>query len=207
MDENEITVAVLIAVIGLAGVVLGGIIQTLTQRWIVRHDRMTELRKTAAEFVEAASSYGSILVQSAVMIDEVRADYLNRVADNPEAEIEVDQEYLERLGGEFFKTFSSVQRLSVHLMASSDHRISAQAMKTRLHIVRIQNSVGLIHTGTIQIPGDKAKSIQLEINEQANILLNMISPSRLERYREFRGVRAAKRRLAREHKREQTRHE
>lgn len=152
----------------------------------------------AKEPHNAGTGFATVTVQSAVMIDAVRDNYKTRVKTNSDTEVEVDQNYLERLGSEMFERHREAVEKSARVLVASDKRIAGYVGDLQLKLADVINEVGYMHTGRVHIPAARAQEIQADVMERINILVNMITPWRWERFWTFRSAKRAKKLLAKE---------
>lgn len=181
-----------VAAIGVVGVLLGGLIQLITQRWVIRYDRMIALRKEASDLGQAVGSYTSGMVQSAGVLSAARQQFLEDRKENPEAELELSEDYWNRLGGAFFDSFKRAQELSTSLQMASDYRIGNQAAEIHRLLISTHNHVAQMYTGELHLTQDEAKERQKKLNDEATVLLNMAGPRWWEGFWRFRSARGAR---------------
>lgn len=165
----DVFTTMLPALVGFCGVLLGGILQVLAKHRAERYSHMMELRREVADLVAVVTGFAVAVVQSAVMIDGVRNDFKNRAEEDPDAEVELDQDYLERLGEEMFSRYRAAMEKSARLMVASDERVSDRVGDLQLKLADVINEIGYMHTGSIHIPQTRAKHIQADIMERVNI--------------------------------------
>lgn len=199
MDMNNV-IALVAAVFGAIGIALGGLLQWAIQKWSRRRDQVQRIREMVTDFSEGIGSYSAVLVQSATMIDKAAMDYKERQKVDPDAELDIDEDYLNRLAEEFFTQYAKSNSLSVRLMGSSDHRIGDQTNVVHLKLAEVQNETGYIHTGTTLISPEQAKKLQTDLIDDVNILLTMVAPSKKEKFREFISAEDAKEQIKNEQK-------
>lgn len=194
----DIFTTMLPALVGFCGVILGGILQVLAKHRADRYAHMMELRRDVADLIAIVSGFAVAIVQSAVMIDGVRNDFKERLSKDPKAEVEMDQDYLKRLGEEMFSRHRESVEKCARLLVANDERIADHVGDLQLKLANVINEVGYMHTGTVHIPEGRAKEIQADVMERINILVNMIAPRRWERFLNFRSAKSAKAKLEKE---------
>lgn len=190
-ETPELILAV--ALIGVLGIALGGLIQLVTQRWVIMYDRMIELRKEASTLCQSVGSYSSVLVQSAGALSGIRLQLADDIKKNPKAELDFDEDYWNRLSEAFFNDFKDAVEQSTALQIASDYRLSSQATDIHLLLVETHNEAAEMFTGKISLTEDEAKALQKELNDAAGVLLNMVGPRWWEGNRRFRSAGKAKR--------------
>lgn len=190
-ETPELILAV--ALIGVLGIALGGLIQLITQRWVIMHDRMIALRKEASALAQSIGSYTSSMVQSARVLSDVRVQYAEDIRKNPKAKIDLDEDYWNRLGEAFFNSFQDAQGRSTALQSASDYRLGNQATEIHILLIATHNEVAEMYTGELHLTEDQAKERQRQLNDAATILLNMTGPRWWEGHWRFRSAGKAKR--------------
>jgi hypothetical protein len=181
------------ALIGLGGVMLGGIIQAGAQHSTLRHNRMMEVRANVSELAQVISSYTTVFVQAADVINPAREKLRADLQRDPEAELDLDEDYFERLASAFFDAYRDFLKLSIAVMHCSDYRVSEKASSLHLAVTAHHNEVAQLFTGSKGFATDEAKVIQAEINADVSILMSMVTPGWTERHLRFRSARRAER--------------
>ncbi|WP_341394052.1 hypothetical protein [Arthrobacter sp. G119Y2] len=194
-ETPELVLAV--ALIGVLGIALGGVIQLITQRWAIMHDRMVAMRQEVSRLGQSVSSYTSNMVQSARVISGIRDEFIKELEKDSSAKLDLDEDYWSRLGEAFFNSFRDTQEISTALQSASDYRISAQATEVHILLVDTHNEVAEMFTGELHLTENEAKERQRKLNDAAAVLLNMTGPRWWERHWRFRSARRAQRILSR----------
>lgn len=182
-----------VALIGVLGIALGGVIQLITQRWVIMYDRMIAMRQEASALAQSIGSYTANMVQSARVLSGIRLQYVEDLKKNPKAEMDLDEDYWNRLGDSFFSSFGDAQERSTALQSASDYRLSNQATEIHILLVATHNEAAEIFTGELHLTQDEAKAHQRKLNDAATVLLNMTGPRWWEGYWRFRSAGKAKR--------------
>lgn len=193
-ETPELILAV--ALIGVLGIALGGVIQLITQRWVIMHDRMVAMRQEVSRLGQSVSSYTSNMVQSARVISGIWDQFAEDLEKDPSAKLDLDEDYWKRLGEAFFNSFRDTQEISTALQSAGDYRISSQATEIHILLVDTHNEVAEMFTGKLRLTEDEAKERQSKLNDAAAVLLNMTGPRWWERHWRFRSARRAKRILS-----------
>ncbi|MFK0002546.1 hypothetical protein [Paenarthrobacter sp. NPDC090522] len=186
------------ALIGFSGVIVGGVLQVVAKHRADRYSHMMELRREVADLIVSVSGFATVVVQSSVWIDSVREDLRSRLVDDPDAEVDLDNDYHERLGEAMITSHRESTQKAARLLVASDERIADEASSLHLKLADVINEVGYMHTGNVHISEDRAKDIQKDIMERINVLVNMVAPPKYERFWNFRSAKRAERLLARE---------
>lgn len=179
-----------VALIGVLGIALGGVIQLISQRWVVMYDRMAALRSQVGELSLKTVHYSGLIVQSARTVEKAH----QALREDPDDEAHVAEraeKHLQTLVTEASATFRTIQTDAIKVMSGSDHRLSEYAGELHSSVVAAQNEVSsMFHTSTV-LTVERAVEIETSLDSYANVLINMIAPRKWEVFWRFRGAKRA----------------
>lgn len=186
MNETDYIPALMTGFIGLLGVIIGGIINVIAQRRKAVEDQVWELRRECAALATAATNYSATMAQ---FVRELNR-YVTRIKEagptTSEELDEVNSETLEEVSRVMFEHFDQTFTASLQLTAAKDHRIAKQATNIRLQVVDVHNEVAPMLTHESWVTPENSESLRKQIQNEAEILLGMVTPRWTESFTRFR---------------------
>lgn len=201
-DQTREVLPILVGLIGLAGVVVGGIIQAVMQHRNLLEVHAEKIRMSAAELAGLAGAYSSVGVQASREFHRARDEYKQALASDPDAELDIDGDYWDRLADAFMKGFDDVYRKTLELAASRDSKVADHAMTIHHKATDFHNKVSPIFLGKTGVTPDEANVLRDELNFEVSVLATMISPRPIERLVRFRGPNRAKKMIEKSRKKD-----
>lgn len=192
---NPETAAWIAPLIGLLGILIGGLLQTSSNRWKMKHDRRIAIRKQVSEYAQTIADFTAVLVQLATYWEQIRADSAEAKLKNPKAKPDFDEDHLLALGTHQTTRFAEAQSQSLDLTLIDDARVASMSNALRVKVIKIMNETAYVVNGQQKLSSDQAKEIQREVTQEANILINMVAPRWFERQIHFRGRKSAQRQI------------
>lgn len=192
-DSGSDLAGVGIALTGLLGVVLGGIIQVVLHRLQLMEEQTAKIRADCSKLAVTASHYGITAVQAAGLFDESTDEYRVRLRKNPWAKkLKLDEDLWNRLARQFEQGFRDVYDLSLSLSGCRDKKVSNQAMELHRVATNFHNDVAKIFLGKPVMRADEVDRRRDEMNTEASVLISMVSPRWYESYSRFRFAKTAR---------------
>lgn len=174
------------ALVGLVGVVVGGLISFMGERYRETEARIREIRDESARLAGAATNYSATMAQ---FVRDVNEDK-QKIRDSSNlSEVEEDlkdQEYWERVTTFLFEHFNDAFESSLSLTTTKDRRIAQQATTLRLTVIHVHNEISVVLTHDGEVSDARSEELREKINTEAEILLGMVRPRDSEAIRRFR---------------------
>lgn len=185
------------AIIGLCGVILGGTLQVIAKHRADRYEQLNIVRGKVIDLTESMSDLAAVLVQASIWMEEQMSQYskdLESGITDPETELEGAMH--ERLLAGQFDAQAEAQKQALSLITAPDSRISNIANKAQLLIIDTINETGhMLADPKKSVPPERARKLSDDLMELANIMINMVSPRRQERFWHIRSEKKARKSL------------